>query len=135
MNNSIGIKWLMNIYHRFKDDAYTDWDFKEMKKEARLLREASRRTNLFPKYHKFGVFKFKRGFAPALIMEHIDFTKRAKWESEVVSIIKQRWKFKVYYGDHNSNNFVFDIKKKKWRIIDFTPSYVRIKKLDKKKAH
>jgi len=119
--------------------------FKKAKREAVLLKKAGKLSTLPPKFYEVGVYKIGKRWYAGIIMEHIKgysaehikrhyvrpFRGKRWWDKQeqvMNDVIAWLRDCGIEYKDRNPLNFMRDTKRRCWRIIDFTPGWVKFLK-------
>jgi len=126
----IGVK-IIDGYKKYpiKKDFMLSPRYKKTMVEARMLKEASKRTGIVPKFHGVLLFEHKGSWHIGIVQEHI-CGKSLAIHNNSRPIMERATKalaaFKIRYKDYNPNNFIRQRSDGAIRVIDFTPSWVKM---------
>lgn len=114
--------------------------YEDAVKEGKMLKEASKRSRMVAKFYSLETFKVFGYWQVGIVMEHIDGILLSDYcdkdedaedydvrDNIVEMLLRKMRKVKVYIHDQNSSNFIRQ--GRRWRIIDFSPLWVKVSKL------
>lgn len=109
--------------------------YRQAKKELKLLKKAQR-SGCTPKGYEVVAIKFKHGYAPGIVMQHIKgrhyddsgFTNDPWYEEACKKAIRKLSAVKIRHNDIHGENVIITGRgrRKRLYIIDFTPLNIRI---------